>query len=368
MERVTSKYLARLQDELRRAGDAPEAAELKAELAAYAARHGRAKEVAELLSELRTDSGGRPSARLAGWLNLAEGFVEYYSELTTSARAKFLRAQAVTEFAGAKSISALASAWLAHLDYIALNPDALGVDLARAFCGSASDEHHVRGRACLVMAESYHFARRFDLARPWYERARLHANAEGDEPTLSAIIFNMAWLRMGDARQSCLTGAPLPQELALARIGGQSANSYESMIGSDTLRELDPLLFAEVNSLDDKPEAALGLYELHLGALSIKGANRWKCVFAADRAWCLARLGRLDEARDAAHIAASLIAPEVQVDDLAATHSWLSRTYQVVGETEAAAAHRQKAEAGWIEVSALQDRILTRLASVPGEQ
>ena len=367
MKSVLPPYLARLQEQLRRAGDEMSEAEVRAELAAYAARHGRAAEATKAVSELRVRSAGRPSAKLAGWLNLAEGFIEYYADLNTSARSKFLRAQAVTEFAGAKMLSALASAWLAHLDYIALDPDALAIDLPRAFGGSTGDDHHVRGRACLVLAEALHFARRFDLARPWYERSRIHATAEGDEPTLSAIIFNMAWLRMGDARQGHLNGDDSPEQLALARTGGRSANSYDSMIGSVALRELDPLLFAEVNSLDGNPQAALDLYDLHLGQLTIKGAERWKCVFAADRAWCLARLGNKDRAREAADHAASLVAPSVQVDDLAATYSWLARTYEALGDDTQAATFRVKASATWLQVAALQERIVSRLAKIEGK-
>ena len=365
MAPVVSRYRERLEREILQAGEGLAGDELRAELAAYAARHGEFANVANLVAELRQRAANRTSARLVAWLNMAEGFREYYSSLTTSARDKFARAQAVTEFAGAKTLTALSSAWLAHLDYMALNPEALVKNVRRAFDNSSDDDHHVRSRASLVMAEALHFARRFELARPWYDRARVHANLDGDQPTLSAYMFNMTWLRMGDARQSELCGEPVSERLGLIRIDGESAQTYEMLIGSVTFRELDPMLIAEVSSLDGKPAEALDLYERHLGDLRLKGADRWKCVFAADQAWCLARLGRLEEARVSAALAEELVSGDVQVDDRAATYSWLQRTYEALGDLHRASASASFATAMWEETRQLQARFVTLLSEVP---
>jgi tetratricopeptide (TPR) repeat protein len=304
----------------------------------------------------------RTSARLVGWLNLADGFNEYYSNLTTAARDKFRRAQAVTEFAGARTLSALASAWLAHLDYMSLQVDALVGNLEKSFSASSSDDHHVRSRASLVVAEALHYARRFDLARLWYDRARDHATADGDQPTLSAIMFNMAWLRMADARQSVLCEEPVTETLGLVRTGGRSASNYELLIGSITFRELDPLLLAEISSLAGEPSDALDLYAEHLAGLRLKGADRWKCVFSADRSWCFAQLGKHDDARKAASLAEGLLSAEVQVDDRASTYSWLARTYEALGDQTKAGSMRIAAEEAWASTRALQQRIVARLS------
>jgi hypothetical protein len=364
MKPEISPYLARLKKDIAQAGDGLRGDELKAEAAAYAARHGEFAEVSSLVAELRRRAANRTSARLVGWLNLADGFNEYYSNLTTAARDKFLRAQAVTEFAGAKSLSALASAWLAHLDYMSLNVDALVANLEKALSGSSSDDHHVRSRACLVVAEALHYARRFDLARPWYDRSREHATTDGDQPTKSATMFNMAWLRMADARQSVLCDEPVTEPLRLVRTGGESASNYELLIGSVTFRELDPLLLAEISSLEGNPVTALELYSKHLGGLRLKGADRWKCVFVADRSWCLAQTGSLDGAHESATLAEDLLSDDVQIDDRASTYSWLSRTYEAIGDPMNASVMRAAAFKAWDETRELQQRIVARLSNI----
>jgi hypothetical protein len=363
MKPVISKYQARLKLDISQAGEGLLRDELQAELAAYAARHGEFEQVATLVAELRQRAVHRTSARLVGWLNLADGFGEYYANLTTTAKDKFRRAQAVTEFAGARTLSALASAWLAHIDYMSLNPEGLATELSRAFAESSSEDHHVRSRASLVAAEALHYARRFDLARPWYDRSREHATAEGDRPTVSAVIFNMAWLMMADARQGYLCDESVSESLRFGRTGGQSASNYDALIGSVTFKELDPLLLAEISSLEGKPEEALKLYAEHLGGLRLKGADRWKCVFAADRAWCFAQVGHHAEARSSANHAEELLSPDVQVDDRAATYSWLARTYEMIGEKGRGSVARTAAELAWRDTKKLQDRFVERLAN-----
>ena len=92
--------------------------------------------------------------------------VTFSANLGGAAQDKFLRAHALGSASGNQAIICLSSAWLAHMLY--LNQDFkpmimhLGVALTRA----APEDYLSRKRSSLVVAQTYHWANRFDLAQP----------------------------------------------------------------------------------------------------------------------------------------------------------------------------------------------------------
>jgi hypothetical protein len=52
----------------------------------------------------------------------------------------------------------------------------------------------------LVIADAFHYAGRFDLAKPWYAAAREHALVEGDDAMISAMLHGVAALRANQVR------------------------------------------------------------------------------------------------------------------------------------------------------------------------
>lgn len=355
---MNSRYLRRLDAAIEAARDSIEGDCLKAERAIYLARQGNGRAATELVEAIRAGPRARTDFLLSGWLSLAEGLISYFSDLSLSARDKILRAQAFAGSSGLKRLDALCSAWLAQLEFSALRLDSMMSSLRRAFAGAANDHHMARARASLVLAQALHYARRFDLAAPWYKRAHRHATEEGDELTISAIMYNMAWLHMVVLRQAVLQGEPKPANASLAMVGTESMRSFDELIGAQSFKSLDPMLIAQTLSLEGRCEEALKIYSEHLPSLTMAGVGRWRSVLLADRAWCFAQVGNATDATRCAELSAAAVTADLQIDERAATHGHLARTYSALEEETQATIHRGLATESWQLLAEVQSRIV----------
>lgn len=326
----------------------PEQADcLRAERAGLLARQGQLAEARSVLSALQAQYTRQPSVAVSAWLSLAEGFVSYFSDLNRSARDKIGRAYALATAARDTRLRALSMAWLAHMDYVDHDLEAMARHIGECFELAQPEHHAALARACLVTAMSYHFGGRFDTAQPWYAKTRQHANAEGDEAMLSAVMHNMAGLLGDESRQTVLRGVQDDSVTRRAMLGIESTGNFDALVGTGSLDALVPLLRAQVSSLQGRHAEAVALYEAHFSDGLLQGLDRMRACLGADLAWCRLQLGQTEQAlKDAlaAEVAASY---DRDVDDRAAAHSRLALVFAQLGQAEAAERHKAQAAADW---------------------
>jgi hypothetical protein len=259
-------------------------------------------------------------------------------------------------------------AWLAHMDYVDLDLEAMARHIGECFELAEPGHHAARARACLVVAQAYHFGGRFDAAQPWYAKTRQHANAEGDEAMLSAVMHNMAGLLAAESRQTVLRGAQDDSATHRAMLGIESTSNFDALVGTGSLDALVPLLRAQVRSLQGRCDEAVALYEAHFSDGLLQGLDRMRAFLGADLAWCRLQAGQTEQALKDALAAEVAVLHDRDVDDRAAAHSRLAMVFAQLGRAEAAAHHKAHAAADWLAherdqalAVALVDKALAKL-------
>lgn len=344
---MVSRLLHALDARIARTRDPVQADCLRAERATLLARQGHLEQAQAQLELIRARHAARPNAVVTAWVCLGEGIATYFRNLDPRARDRLLRALALGEAAQADQVVALSSAWLAQLDFAALSFDELLVHLPHALKHAKPDHHAALCRASLVAAEAFHWAERIDLALPWYARSRQHATTEGDESMLSALMHNMAWLKVTEYRRQRLCGESSREAAQQARLGADSTSRYDELVGIASLDSLVPMLRAQVMILDDEFEAALTILDANAQAFIDQGMQRLACAVGADIAWCHLKCGHTEEAQQAAERAAALVSPITHADDLALTFTRLSGVWRELGDAELANRFELAATEAW---------------------
>jgi hypothetical protein len=258
-------------------------------------------------------------------------------------------------------------AWLAHMDYVDHDLEAMAQHVGEAFAIAEPDHHAALARACLVVAQAYHFGGRFDAAQPWYARARQHATAEGDEAMLSAVMHNMAGLLANASRQAVMRGPDDPEVTRRAMLGVESTGNFDALVGTASLDALVPLLRAHVYSLQGRWADAVRLYECHFSDGLLQGLDRMRSFMGADLAWCRLQLGQTEQAQKDALAAEVAVSHDRDVDDRAAAHSRLAQVFTQLGQADVAARHGAQAAMDWraherdqVRAVALMDKTLAK--------
>lgn len=341
---------------------------LLAERACYRARQGFLTEAEQTVLDLRKRYADNPQDVLSARINLAEGLLRLFRDMHILSRDKFHRALALSEISENEDLIALTAAWLAHVEYLAGNIDLMAKHLLRSIQIAKPNNHAALSRSSLVAADALHLAGRLDLAQPWYTKARVHANSEGDDQTTSAFLHNMAWLRAANLRQAQFCGLAHSSNGEHALINADSVLRFDEIIGTHSLNSLVPILRAQILSLLGEPKQALNLYEEHLAASVREGLGRMHSSLLADQAWCRLQCGNREVAILEATSAESLLDPKGHADDQASAHSRLSQLFGAIGNVESQIHHAHMADAAWKMHSATQQTILHALTSLQSKQ
>jgi hypothetical protein len=359
-----SRILSRLDGEIAAERDPLRVDCLRAERAAYLARQGQAPEAEAEVAALHQRHDAHPRIEISAWLSLAEGLLSFFSDMGPVAIDKMRRAHALSEAAGLTQMQALSAAWLAHLEYLRFNVPAMARHLGQSLRLALPENHGAQARASLVMAEAYHISERIDLALPWYSRAREHANADGDEQTISALMHNMAWIRAANIRKAALTGEGTHAEGAHALLAAESTWSFDKLIDATSLSSLVPLLHAQILAAEGQPSLALELYEKHLQKGIAQGLTRLQGSLLADQSWCRMQVGQHDAARRDALEAERFLEPEGTSDDRAPGFSRIAQVFKLLGDLAAAERNEKRAAEMWAGHERTQECILVALQEI----
>lgn len=347
---LTSRLSKSLESKLAKASNPIERACVKAEQAILLMRHGHLPEAREMLTELHGQAFQYPNPALGAWLYLSEGLMSYYTDFGSGAVEKVQRAHAMSRNADMKPMQALSAAWLAHIHFATHEVEPMAQYLAEALNLAELDHHAARSRTSLVIAQSYHFADRMDQANLWYARARNHAHAQGDDATLSHLIYNMAALRTAQARRANVKGQSADVEEGLL-LGADSVQHYDDAVGGSALIELFHILRAQVLVVQGDFQSAQAMFEAHLPQVMAMGLARLGSSLLSDLAWCRVNNGQAEHALRQAQQAEVELDPDCELDDRALTHARLAQVYAKLGDAAASRRHADSAEATWLEFS-----------------
>ncbi len=243
---MASRLLTQLAARIAAARDPVEAACLRAQRGIYLARQGKHNEAQSTVDAIRAEFGSRPNAEVTAWISLVEALIHFYSQPGPKALDRLRRAHALSRAMNHPLLVPLCAAWLAHIEFNASRMEPM-LQYAVEALRLAQPEHHAAlARVSLVIADAYHYAGRFDLAKPWYAAVREHALADGDDAMISAMLHNVAALRANQVRLADAFLDPQPEEARRALLELDSTSHYDLGIGTLSLALLIPLVRAQM--------------------------------------------------------------------------------------------------------------------------
>ncbi len=351
---IKSRLLKQLEKDIAAAASPMASAAARAKRAMLLARHGAVGEAREALTALHQLSFQHPHPEIGSWLHMAEGLMSYYNGFVAQqAWDRIQRAQAIAGNAPSlREVRVLASAWLAQLGFIRHDPAAM-VEHARRCLDEALPEDNVAlARVSMAMGVGWHYAGDIEAAQRWYIKARRHAAMEGDDASLSALMFNMAGMRAAQLRRESLSShAARGPELLLTV---DSMHHFDAAVGAQMMNELTPVLRAQVLTMQGRFDEARQLYEEHLPQAMSLGLERLGSSLLSDLAWCRANLGQHEHALHQAREAEIELDPDCELDDRAITHSRLAQTFRHLGEAADAERHQALADTAWAQFAEQQ--------------
>lgn len=325
---MRSRLMEELSQEIRSTRDRRAWARLVCRQASHYARQGYANEAASAIAAVRKEFGNDLDADVAAWLILAEGILHFFLDDWGQAFDRIRRAHTIATALQATTARPSCAAWLALIEFNQCEFEEMANHLREALAHAAQDDHQARARACLTTADAYHYAGTFSTARPWYEKARLHATAEGDEATLSALLFNMAAMRSANVRLADAFGDRVPDEAKQASMEARSVLNYDAAIGTKSLSSLVPIVRSQLLTVDRQFEAALSvLQEVNQGAVS----HRLQTLVLIEIAWCHANLGQTELAADELRSFGQRDLSDQESDDLAYVHGRVAQAASLLG-------------------------------------
>ena len=199
-----SQLLLRIDERLLVETDPTQRAELIARQAGYMARVGRFAEARAKIVELRQVFADGRSGRVTAFIMLAEGLVQHYEQLGSSAADRIARAQLLGQAMRDREVVAITSAWRAHLEFEESKFELAARSIRLALQNAESDDHATHARCAIVLFNAFALCGKRKASQYWFLSGRDHALKLGDQASVDALlhskaVFGVAWLRS----QSC---------------------------------------------------------------------------------------------------------------------------------------------------------------------
>lgn len=354
------RYLSKLEAELAEARSPSVANKILGQIAFHYARLGRTEAATAVIEKVRLYASqvAYDSGAAVCWINLAEGIIEHYAANTGRARTKWERSRAVAQSLGLRQVAAISSAWLALSSYLAEDLESVKSSSIDSIIMSDEENYSAISRVSLNVALCFHYGDDISSARSWYTRCRLAAVRDGDEATLAALMHSMGWMSISSKRNQALLEGGRVSQGDLVSITAETVKSYESLVGAENLPAMTPLLFAQNCLLEGKYEVAIEIIDEHCGAACNQGFGRLAPGLLADRAYCLAVIGRSREAENDAMRAVEMATKDLHSDDLAVFHSRLAATFSLLSISTHSQLHGEKAIEAWNKLDSFKKEMI----------
>ena len=262
--------------------------------AAYRARIGDIESAKRVVAQERSRDSKLSEAQIFAHINYVEGLCQYFERGLDFALKKFLRASVLA--AGCPQgdcLPFLIHGWLAAL-YRNQGRWKLMVDSLLAAAdqgGNGSSE--VGFRVCLVAADVLQELGVYVASSDWYDVARRHALAIGDDAAISAMLYNRAAIRVFNASLDEAAGLAVTVDDDHIALQASSAQNYTQYIHDESMRWGFDLMVGQVHMLRGDYVKALSVLESsELEVLAADWPNL-DCVRQADIFRCRAQIGEL---------------------------------------------------------------------------
>jgi tetratricopeptide (TPR) repeat protein len=365
---MKSRLLLSLELSSANGSDLRSMAALRTKRAIYFARRGDFTEAQLEIDHLRSLKGRDAFGDSIAGANLAEAVISAFSGPLSRSLDKLRRATIIIGDPSKCWVGRLCLAWQIHVLQNLWRSESIP-SIANLLIESVdSTEHDVISRFASVVAVGLHLSGEYPLARPWYECARLHALAEGDDLTIDANLYNVAATRLNNLSLSNLFGEIDESELERAAWEVASSVNYDGLGGVavfpwsvDMMKGRLALLQGNFELAIVELDRALSLNESDLPA-------HYRAMALAERAYCASKIDDLPSATRCIESAISTIPGEMSDDDLALIYGYSGRVYGYCENSDLSSNFGQ-ASAGRLarfrctqEISA---RALTRLSLPP---
>jgi len=330
--------------------------------ASHFARHGQTKDALTSIGVVRAQFGNELHHEVASWLMLAEGVLHFFHMETYEAYDRIRRAYGLAIALKTQSAIPTCAAWMAHIEFNAGAYEKMAAHLVEALTLAPENDHQARARASLVLADAYHLTDQYVLARPWYERARLNAAGEGDEATLSAMLYNVAAFRAANVRLVDTFGGENAKEAHRASMETSSSINFDFAIGTEGLGFLSYILRGLILTIDKQYAEALKAFD---SIAEHRLPTRTLAPIFADRAWCYANLDQNDSAWKWALRAIDEVSKLTEADDIAYVESRVAQVADRLQFHAIAESHRANAVRFLEEHRAFQANLLEMLQKLP---
>jgi hypothetical protein len=332
--------------------------------ASHLARQGETEEAKQTIAAVRSRFGTALVPEVAAWLMLAEGILWFSIGDFAKFDDRVRRAHGIAVASRYDAATASSAAWLALSAFNDRRYGEMTLLLREAFALASGDDHQARARASLVLADAFHLAGRFDLARPWYERARQHATSEGDESTLSAMLHNVAAFRASNVKFADALGTYLSEEARRARLEATSAAAYDHAIGTRSFDQLLPHVVEQLFVAEGKYQEAFDqLARMDVAGLPVRG----HATHYADYALCAWHVGAHKLAEELIPKALSALELPVDADDAAYTYCRVASVLTASGRGHLAADLQAKAAKEAARYREFQSRLEADLLKLTAE-
>lgn len=329
--------------------------------ASHFAAHGKTEEALTAIGVVRSQFGKDLHFDIASWLMLAEGVLHYFKAQIPEAYDRTRRAYGLAIALRNNSAFPSCAAWMAHLEFNAGKFDDMAQHLEEALTTAEDTDHQAIARASLVLAVAYHIAGDFQLSRPWYEKARLNAAAEGDDATVSATLHNMATIRAANVRLEDAFGEDSAKETKRVSLEASSSLTYDYAIGHRGLEFLTKMLSGLISTINKKYSEALRSFE----SIDIEQVpNRLRPLILVDQAWCLVQSSDKLRALSVVNELTNAIPMVADDDDLAYIHARLHHILSACDHAEDAARHANLAELAIARHKAFQTGFIAKLNNI----
>lgn len=356
-----SRLLQELDRVIRNASSRDEWARAACRRAEILGRQGDTSAATIAISAVRTEYGHALSPDVAVWLMLTEGILEFYAGASDMGVGRLKRAHAMSAAMEGCAARSTCAGWMALYSLNNRRFDEMAQLLAEAFELARADDHQARARASLVLADGFHFGGRFDLARPWYDKTRFHAAAEGDESAISAMLHNVAAFRTANLKLADALGDELAKESRHASMEAASASAYDRAIGTRSFDQLLPHVHAQVLMIERRYDEAFQL----LSQIDVSGLlPRVHAIHYADLATCASYLSKRDLVPNLVDLAEKSLVPGMDGDDVVYACSRLTMLYEGLGDAAKAAKSAARAKEQFTIFRQTQTGLVAKLIDV----
>jgi tetratricopeptide (TPR) repeat protein len=329
--------------------------------ATHFARHGMAAEALTGICNVRNHYGANIDPEVASWLMLAEGVLHYFKANIDDAHDRFRRAYGLAIALETHSVLPVCAAWIAVVEFHNGEYIRMSAHIEEALETAKFDDHAAHARAALVLASAYHLAGSYSLARPWYEKARLRSADDGDNASLSAMLYNVASIRAANVRLDDTFGVDSTEEIHRAGLETASSRHYDHAINSHGLDFLPLLLRGLTKTLSKRYAEAL---EIFASIDQSKILKKMLALLFVDMAWCFANIGKLEEANTHLELTLSNLSLLTDEDDCAYTNSRISRILPLLGRAGESEPYENAANIALSRHREFQEKLLGQLAAI----